>query len=555
MDPVSSGLTILGAIRSSVAVAKKLYDAPRELERLQAEIATFTIVLTDVIAESFEQRTTSDALNASIIQTQACLLEIQQLIQYKLIKEAPEGGKKVRRLAWRRRADDVDDLLERLGDCRENVVLAFEGVRSKNERRSEAKLREISQSLLDLRTDSQRNQTLFMEQWSQNDQQLKAHMAMSENQLKRICHFIEAAISGSDSPVMPWAAIGYRSDDRLLRGPESSLSDDNDAATMNHTSLSGPGSSRIATFSGQPRKLPRLPTTVLYVGDENSGIRLCRCSFGERAKYVALSYCLGYCDLMAAHGTSISGEEGIAWDSLPPLFQMVILVTRRFGIRYLWIDALCMVEYEWTKGSSRITKILRNATVGLVVMPTAFASWPILLPEYRGQEGPHISSLIDVAKMDGRTVHSSDPRKDSSFREFWTTSWNNRHRYFPESVLTEAVVGFVAGEVSWSTIVSPTSLVICEKCAKSEASIDVIRINLEHRQAYRLLCTECFYQSKHYQSEHQLSLINQRKLLLPRMPSSAADFALPWSKTVVSYYDVFFGIQTRLDGRTVSVDR
>jgi hypothetical protein len=68
------------------------------------------------------------------------------------------------------------------------------------------------------------------------------------------------------------------------------------------------------------------------------------------------------------------------------MIQNIVTVSRRLGIRYVWVDALCTSAREWARGSSEMLKILRNATMGVVVMPAAFVSWPTLLPRYRGEE-------------------------------------------------------------------------------------------------------------------------------------------------------------------------
>lgn len=124
MDPVASGLTIISAIRKAVETARKLYDAPRELEELQVEVETFRSVLNDIILETFESGKSGISIKSAISQAQACLLEIQQLIEFELVSEVPDG-KRARRGAWVRRASDVHDLLDKLGECRANVILAF----------------------------------------------------------------------------------------------------------------------------------------------------------------------------------------------------------------------------------------------------------------------------------------------------------------------------------------------------------------------------------------------------------------------------------------------
>jgi len=117
MDPVASGLTILDTVRKAVKAARKLYGAPRELQELQVEVDTFTAVLNDLIVGAFDVRWASDGIRLAISATQACLLELQQLIQYELLKEVPEGTK-ARRTAWLRKVSRVHEFQEKLSDCR-----------------------------------------------------------------------------------------------------------------------------------------------------------------------------------------------------------------------------------------------------------------------------------------------------------------------------------------------------------------------------------------------------------------------------------------------------
>jgi len=54
------------------------------------------------------------------------------------------------------------------------------------------------------------------------------------------------------------------------------------------------------------------------------------------------------------------------FDILPKTFQDAITVTRSLGKRYLWIDSLCIIQYEdglkdWEKESGRIGSVFGNA--------------------------------------------------------------------------------------------------------------------------------------------------------------------------------------------------
>lgn len=77
-------------------------------------------------------------------------------------------------------------------------------------------------------------------------------------------------------------------------------------------------------------------------------------------KYTTLSHCWGkegssppILKLMKKegdHSTDLAGhpftdpKQGIEWSKLPENFQEAIQVTRQLGVRYIWIDALCIVQ-------------------------------------------------------------------------------------------------------------------------------------------------------------------------------------------------------------------
>ncbi|GAB1203696.1 hypothetical protein APSETT445_002333 [Aspergillus pseudonomiae] len=61
-------------------------------------------------------------------------------------------------------------------------------------------------------------------------------------------------------------------------------------------------------------------------------------------------------------------SEDIAWDTLPLTFQHAALLTRQFGVRYLWIDSLCIVQNDsedWREHCPRMAEIYHNAYITL----------------------------------------------------------------------------------------------------------------------------------------------------------------------------------------------
>ncbi|KAE8452259.1 hypothetical protein EG329_000959 [Mollisiaceae sp. DMI_Dod_QoI] len=67
-------------------------------------------------------------------------------------------------------------------------------------------------------------------------------------------------------------------------------------------------------------------------------------------------------------------REGIDVRLLPRSFRDAITVTRKLGFRYIWIDALCIVQdspQDWQRESSKMGNVFKNAFLTIAVSATA----------------------------------------------------------------------------------------------------------------------------------------------------------------------------------------
>lgn len=100
-------------------------------------------------------------------------------------------------------------------------------------------------------------------------------------------------------------------------------------------------------------KSTTLPKRVLDVlGNDSKSVRLHESDFNreenrfEYGEYVALSHVWGVGKGLPKTSTKTieSYKRGIAWTSLPRALQEAVVLTRALGIRWLWIDALCLIQ-------------------------------------------------------------------------------------------------------------------------------------------------------------------------------------------------------------------
>lgn len=97
--------------------------------------------------------------------------------------------------------------------------------------------------------------------------------------------------------------------------------------------------------------VPKLPTRVLDLS--MSQPRLHISTKDERSQYACLSYCWGGPQEVLTTKANLNRNiERLSMDRLPKTLQDAISVSKTLGLRFLWIDALCIIqdslEAEWS---------------------------------------------------------------------------------------------------------------------------------------------------------------------------------------------------------------
>lgn len=103
-----------------------------------------------------------------------------------------------------------------------------------------------------------------------------------------------------------------------------------------------------------------------------------------RSKYIALSYCWGSGAPLKLTTRNLSRlQHRIFWQELPVLFQDFLRVAEELGIRYLWIDSLCIVQddtHEWARQSRNMDKVYQNASFTVAAITSQDSHSPFLGP-------------------------------------------------------------------------------------------------------------------------------------------------------------------------------
>jgi hypothetical protein len=125
--------------------------------------------------------------------------------------------------------------------------------------------------------------------------------------------------------------------------------------------------------------IPSLPKRVIDVGTHHSAnsTSLHLSQPNETALYIALSYCWGGAqDITTTVATLQAYTKSLPIELLPRTIQDAIIITQSLGIRYLWIDALCIVQDDQADKSSEINAmgmIYKSATLTIAAASSSSA--------------------------------------------------------------------------------------------------------------------------------------------------------------------------------------
>lgn len=121
---------------------------------------------------------------------------------------------------------------------------------------------------------------------------------------------------------------------------------------------------------GCPAGESLLPSRIIDTGPPDGLIRLIEPQ-GQSGLYACLSYCWGgIVNFTTTHTTIESRRRGFEASELPKTMSDAVRLVRHLGIRYLWIDSLCICQddrEDWARESSRMTAIYAGAYLVIAV--------------------------------------------------------------------------------------------------------------------------------------------------------------------------------------------
>lgn len=202
-----------------------------------------------------------------------------------------------------------------------------------------------------------------------------------------------------------------------------------------------------------------LPTRLLDVGAQGSHYpsitlvetqSMAQLEYSERSlKYICLSYRWGAAEppLKTTKGTVEDHKAGIPMDSMPRVFRDAVLVARTLGIRYLWIDALCIIQgcaEDWHNESAAMADVFAHSWMTIGAAATTSCHETLFYPRQNLSINVDFRSSIK-RNIRGRFSLLLLPEEDHDCpltADLRNSAWNTRAWVWQEQKLSQRLLIF-----------------------------------------------------------------------------------------------------------------
>ncbi|PQE26795.1 heterokaryon incompatibility protein [Rutstroemia sp. NJR-2017a BVV2] len=215
-------------------------------------------------------------------------------------------------------------------------------------------------------------------------------------------------------------------------------------------------------------KQPPLPTRVLNVGNPGEDVVLVD-SRGLEGPYVILSYCWGQgATLKTTPSTLAARQLRIPHEDLPLTLRHAVDVTRQLQVKYLWIDALCIIQEQnpptdWLAESGKMLDYYRNAYVTIGNLDGEASSSGFLFPRK--------DTLLEIPGNQDIAFRLNPPRRSDSI--YFDSVLVTRAWCLQERLISTRLLLFGRDQIFWE----------CRTCCESESEVVVSERKLKYTGA------------------------------------------------------------------------
>ncbi|KAH7247842.1 heterokaryon incompatibility protein-domain-containing protein [Fusarium solani] len=207
-----------------------------------------------------------------------------------------------------------------------------------------------------------------------------------------------------------------------------------------------------------------IPTRIIDVGSEDDE-QLPRIYIPDQLTYgienAALSYAWGS-NQNSAKTTASNLDEmtrGLPWERLAKTIQDAIIFTRRLGLRYLWVDALCILQSEgpcdashkedWSREAARFGNYYQNAVLTLAATGSDSSDKGLLLERPALEFNPRSVTFQQRSFWGGFNESTIQPLTPSWKADIFISALLSRGWTTQERLLSRRILHFGANFIFW----------------------------------------------------------------------------------------------------------
>ena len=233
---------------------------------------------------------------------------------------------------------------------------------------------------------------------------------------------------------------------------------------------------------GLKLKPNELPSLLVDVGPHSDGADCkLRETRGKKGHYLTLSHCWGITKMFRTTTATLEARKSaISLEELSQTFRDAVLITRRLGFRYLWIDSLCIIQddpKDWEAESAKMCSIYELSFLMISASHGSDGEAGCFVDMAEDQQSYEIpgnsgsdKSGISIRRLKGHRDFDGEGMYDHAlFKRAWT---------FQERLLAPRIIHFTKNECVWEC----SSEIWCE-CG----SMSVVRPNIKLSTAVALL--------------------------------------------------------------------
>jgi hypothetical protein len=191
------------------------------------------------------------------------------------------------------------------------------------------------------------------------------------------------------------------------------------------------------------------PSRLLDVGPADTDtLRLCCSNKNKTLKYVALSHCWGVLtkpekrQFCTTDKNIKARQNGFDVSELPKTFRDAVRVAQNLGIRYLWIDSLCIIQgnqKDWKSEAKRMQDVYAGAYCTIAATSAVDSNAGFLERTVR-------SEYLHIQDTSGRRFYVCTEVDDFD-NDVENAPLNKRAWVLQERVLSRRTIHFSANQV------------------------------------------------------------------------------------------------------------